>query len=63
MGKTSYISSNYAFTRLIHQGDNSNKKTLIYIPHILCRHYLSSYNLSCLKVTELECVKSNHCAA
>jgi len=49
MDKTSCISSDYGFTGLIRQGDNSNKETLIYIPHISCRHRLSLYNLSCSK--------------
>jgi len=47
MDKTSFISSYYGFMGLIHQGDNPNKETLIYIPHIPCRLHLSSYNLSC----------------
>ena len=49
MDKTSCTSSNYGFTEQIGQVDNPNKKTLIYIPHTLCRHRLSLYNLSCLK--------------
>jgi len=47
MDKTSCINSVYGFTELIRRGDNPNKKTLIYIPHIRCHHHLSSYNLSC----------------
>jgi len=47
MGKTSCTSSDYGFTRLIRQGDNPNKETLIYRQHIPYRHRLSSYNLSC----------------
>jgi len=39
----------YEFTGQIRQGDNPNKETLIYIPHISYRHRLSLYNLSCLK--------------
>ena len=49
MNKTSCTSSDYEFTGQIRQGDNPNKETLIYIPHILCRHRLSLYNLSCPK--------------
>ena len=49
MKKTSCTSSDYGFTGQIRQGDNPNKKTLIYIPHISCRHRLSLYNLSCPK--------------
>ena len=47
MDKTSCISSDYGFMGLIRRGDNPNKETLIYIPHISCRHRLSLYNLSC----------------
>jgi len=32
---------------VIRQGDNPNKETLIYIPHIRCHHHLNLYNLSC----------------
>jgi len=46
MDKTSCASSNYRFMRLIRQGDNQNKETLIYLPYTPCRHHLSSYNLS-----------------
>ena len=46
MDKTSCTISDYGFTGLIRQGDNPNKETLIYIPHISCRHHLSLYNLS-----------------
>ena len=49
MDKISCTSSNYGFTGLIRQGDNPNKETLIYIPHISCCHRLSLYNLSCPK--------------
>ena len=49
MDKTSCTSSDYGFTGQICQGDNSNKETLIYIPHISCCHRLSLYNLSCPK--------------
>ena len=31
---------------VIRQGNNTNKETLIYIPHIQYHHHLSSYNLS-----------------
>ena len=46
MDKTSCTSSDYEFTGQIRQGDNSDKETLIYIPHISYRHRLSLYNLS-----------------
>jgi len=42
MDKTSCTSLDYGFTRLIRQGDNPNKKTIIYIPHIPCHHHLGS---------------------
>ena len=47
-GKTSYTSSNYKFVRLVCWRNNSNKKTLIYIPYISHYRILSSYNLSYL---------------
>jgi len=50
MDKTSCISSEYGFTGSIRQGDNLNKETLIYIPHISCWHHLSSYNLICPQI-------------
>jgi len=53
MDKTSCTSSDYGFTRSIRQGDNPNKETLIYIPHITCRHHLGSTTWVALRVTEL----------
>jgi len=47
MDKTSCISSDYRYTGLTRQGNNPNKETLIYIPHIRCHYPLSSSNLSC----------------
>ena len=44
--KTSCISSDNGFMGLIRLGNNSNKETLIYIPHNWCHHHLSPYNLS-----------------
>ena len=52
--KTSCIGLDFGFKRLIRRGDNPNKKTLIYILYTPCHHNLSSYNLSCLNVTEQE---------
>jgi len=43
MDKTSCTSSDYEFTGQIRQGDNRNKETLIYIPHISYRHRLILY--------------------
>ena len=42
--KTSYISLDFGFIRLIQRGNNPNKETLIYIPYTSCHHNLSSYN-------------------
>jgi len=50
--KTSCIGLDFGFMRLIRQGDNPNKETLIYIPYTPCHYNLSSYNLSFLNVTE-----------
>ena len=47
MDKTCCINLDYGFMGLIRGGDNPNKETLIYIPHIRCHHHLNSYNLSC----------------
>ena len=45
--KTSYTSSDFGFMRLIHRGDNPNKKTLIYIPYTSYLYRLGMHNLSC----------------
>ena len=50
VGKTSCMSSNYRFMRLICREDNPNKETLIYIPYTPCHHHLNSYNLSCPQI-------------
>jgi len=45
--KTSCTGLVNRFMRLIHRGDNPNKKALIYIPYTSCLHQLSTNNLSC----------------
>jgi len=56
---TSCTSSDFVFMRLIRQGNNPNKETLMYIPYALYHHRLSVYNLSCIRinycVTEIIC--------
>jgi len=48
VGKIDFIYSIFGSMRLVRRGDNSNKKTLIYIPYTPLHHQLSIYNPNCL---------------
>jgi len=51
-GKTSCVSLVYRFTRLVRQGDNPNKESLIDIIYISCHHCSSRHNPGCRQTSQ-----------